>query len=150
MGELKQSMSDTPVPEANVAPISVSTISVAHIIENCIGCKWTLHVLAQVRAGVRRPGRLERSAEGLTAKVLSERLSKLVRFGILEKTSFPEVPPRVEFHLTPFGERLLAIFDQVDQLQQEWAGAAEPASPSASGAAAPSPWIPSISHGQHH
>lgn len=94
--------------------------SVAHIIEDCVGCKWTLHILAQVRAGVRRPGQLERSSEGLTAKVLSERLSKLIRFGVLEKQSFPEVPPRVEYRLTPFGERLLGILDQVEQLQREW------------------------------
>lgn len=100
-----------------------SEINVAHIIENCVGCKWTLHVLAQVRAGVCRPGQLERSADGLTAKVLSERFIKLLRFGILEKQVFPEVPPRVEYHLTPFGERLLSILDQVEQLQRERAKA---------------------------
>jgi len=98
--------------------------SVAHIVENCVGCKWTLHILGQVRAGVCRPGQLERSAEGLTAKVLSERLGKLVRYGILEKQSFLEVPPRVEYRLTEFGQRLLSIFDQIEQLQQEWGGVA--------------------------
>lgn len=125
-------MTDTPAPPESAAPIpeapfTGAPISVAAFIENCLGCKWTQHVLTQVRAGVRRPGRLERSAEGLTAKVLAERLAKLVRFGILEKTSFPEVPPRVEFTFTPFGERLMAILDQVNQLQQEWAGPPEPA-----------------------
>jgi DNA-binding HxlR family transcriptional regulator len=98
------------------------TLSVAFIIENCVGCKWTLHILAQVRAGVCRPGQLERSAEGLTAKVLSERLQKLTRFGILEKRSFPEIPPRVEYSLTPFGERLMDILDQVELLQRERKG----------------------------
>ena len=96
--------------------------SVSYIIEKCVGCKWTLHILTQVRSGVIRPGQLERTAEGLTAKVLSERLVKLVRFGILDKQSFPEVPPRVEYHLTDFGRRLLDIFDQVEQLQREWGG----------------------------
>ncbi len=65
--------------------------------------------------------------EGPTAKVLAERLAKLVRFGILEKTYFPEVPPRVEFSFTPFGELLMAILDQVTELQQEWPGPPEPA-----------------------
>jgi len=119
-----QPVSSAPLPEALAA---AAPLNVAAIIENCLGCKWTLHVLNQVRAGVNRPGRLERSAEGLTAKVLAERLTKLVRFGILEKTSFPEVPPRVEFTFTPFGERLMAILDQVSELQQEWAGPPEPA-----------------------
>ncbi len=105
--------------------------SVAHVIENCVGCKWTLHILAQVRSGVHRPGRLERSADGLTAKVLAERLQKLVRFHILEKRSFREIPPRVEYHLTPFGLRLLDIFDQIDHLQREMAGC--PTEPDAGG-----------------
>lgn len=120
-------MTKAPVPQLSAAPIvappcTESPISVVSIIENCLGCKWTLHVLIQVRSGICRPGRLERSAEGLTAKVLAERLSKLVRFGILEKTSFPEVPPRVEYNLTPFGTRLMDIIDQVHQLQLDWSG----------------------------
>lgn len=92
------------------------------IFEKCIGCKWTLHVLEAIRSGTHRPGQLERTAEGLTTKVLNERLVKLVRFGILEKTSWPEIPPRVEYHLTPFGRRFVEILDQVSQLQDEFAG----------------------------
>lgn len=76
-------------------------------------------MLAQVRAGVNRPGRLVRSAEGLTTKVLNERLAKLVRFGVLEKVSYPEVPPRVEYHLTPLGERLNPVLDAIEALQRE-------------------------------
>ena len=92
------------------------------IFEQCVGCKWTLHVLGQIRQGVNRPGQLERTAAGLTTKVLNERLVKLVRFGILAKESFAEVPPRVEYQLTPFGNRLLEILDQVDRLQEEFGG----------------------------
>ena len=58
--------------------------SINEIVEDVIGCKWTLHVLARVRAGVRRPGQLVRTADGLTTKVLNERLAKLVRYGVLE------------------------------------------------------------------
>ncbi len=93
--------------------------SVTEIFEKCVGCKWTLHVLSQIRRGVCRPGQLERTAAGLTTKVLNERLVKLTRFGILEKTSFSEVPPRVEYELTPFGERFVEIVDQIEQLQAE-------------------------------
>jgi DNA-binding HxlR family transcriptional regulator len=96
-----------------------SAPSVATIVENVVGCKWTLHVLAQVRAGVNRPGRLVRSAEGLTTKVLNERLTKLVRFNVLEKVSYPEVPPRVEYHLTPLGQRLNRVLDAIAELQDE-------------------------------
>src|SRR5262249_35981029 len=76
---------------------------VAEVFENCIGCKWTIHVLTQIRRGVRRPGELVRTAQGLSTKVLNERLGKLVRFGVLAKTSYPQIPPRVEYDLTTFG-----------------------------------------------
>ncbi len=94
--------------------------SVTEIFEQCVGCKWTLHVLSQIRQGVNRPGQLERTADGLTTKVLNERLVKLVRFGILEKNTYPEVPPRVEYEFTPFGQRFVEIVDQVEKLQQEF------------------------------
>jgi DNA-binding HxlR family transcriptional regulator len=93
--------------------------SIAEMVESIIGCKWSLHVLAQIRRGVNRPGAIERSAEGLSAKVLGERLDKLVRFGIAERKAFPEVPPRVEYHLTPLGQRFVAIVDQVEAVQRE-------------------------------
>ena len=92
---------------------------VSYILQNVLGCKWTLHILAQVRRGVCRPGELARTADGLTTKVLNERLVKLVRFGILEKTSYPEIPPRVEYEITEFGNRFSRLLDEIDRLQQE-------------------------------
>ena len=92
--------------------------SVHQMVESVIGCKWSLTVIDLVRRGVRRPGAMEHAIDGLSAKVLNERLVKLVRFGILEKTSFPEVPPRVEYHMTDFGREFAALLEQVDQLEQ--------------------------------
>jgi DNA-binding HxlR family transcriptional regulator len=91
--------------------------SVAYIFENCLGCKWTLLVLDRIRAGVKRPGRLEKAIPGITTKVLSERLEKLQRFGLIEKKIFPEIPPRVEYGLTSFGKRLSRILDSVEKLR---------------------------------
>jgi DNA-binding HxlR family transcriptional regulator len=92
---------------------------VARMVEDIVGCKWSLAVLARVRAGVRRPGALEHSVPGLSTKVLNERLRKLVRYGILARTAYPEVPPRVEYALTPFGERFARLLDDIDALQRE-------------------------------
>ncbi len=89
------------------------------MVENIVGCKWSLTVIDQVRAGVRRPGAIEHSVPGLSQKVLNERLRKLVRFGILAKESFPEVPPRVEYSLTVFGERFAGILDAIRALAVE-------------------------------
>ena len=91
--------------------------SVTEMFESCLGCKWTLHVLAQIRKGVHRPGALERSAPGLSAKVLNERLGKLSRFGVIARTSYPEIPPRVEYTLTPFGQRFVKVLDEIESLR---------------------------------
>lgn len=94
--------------------------SIAAMFEQCIGCKWTLHVLAQIRGGVCRPGALARTRRGLTTKVLNERLVKLVGYGVLEKRAFAEIPPRVEYHLTPFGARFLELLDGIEDLRREF------------------------------
>jgi DNA-binding HxlR family transcriptional regulator len=96
---------------------------VARMVEDIVGCKWSLAVLGTVRSGVVRPGAIEHAIDGLSKKVLNERLAKLVRYGILNKTSWPERPPRVEYALTPFGERFCALLDGIDTLQREVAAA---------------------------
>lgn len=68
-------------------------LHVARLVENIVGCKWSLAVLGAVRSGVHRPGAMEHAIEGLSKKVLNERLSKLVRLGILDKQHRAE-PPR--------------------------------------------------------
>ena len=89
------------------------------MVEDIVGCKWSLAVLGAVRGGVCRPGAMEHAIDGLSKKVLNERLSKLVRFGLLEKRSFAEIPPRVEYRLTPFGNKFCGVLDGIDALQRE-------------------------------
>lgn len=89
------------------------------MVEDIVGCKWSLAVLDLVRRGVRRPGAMEQAIDGLTAKVLNERLRKLQRFGILDKRSYPEVPPRVEYSLTAFGKKFTVVLDQIARLDRE-------------------------------
>ncbi len=92
--------------------------SAHQMVESIIGCKWSLTVLSLVRKGVCRPGEMEHAVDGLSGKVLNERLSKLVRYGILDKASFAEVPPRVEYRMTAFGNQFIALLDAVDLLQR--------------------------------
>ena len=99
--------------------ISTDVPAVSRMVEDIVGCKWSLAVLDLVRHGVRRPGAMEHAIEGLTAKVLNERLRKLQRYGILDKRSYPEVPPRVEYSLTPFGRKFSTILDQIARLDRE-------------------------------
>jgi DNA-binding HxlR family transcriptional regulator len=91
---------------------------ITHIVEHTLGCKWMLAVLHLIRAGINRPGAMTRATEGLTTKVLNERLSDLVNFGIVEKIAYPEIPPRVEYELTDFGSRFVEILDVIDNLEE--------------------------------
>jgi len=92
--------------------------NVARMVESIIGCKWSLSVMQLLRNGVNRPGEMQRRVDGLTTKVLNERLSKLYRFGIINKEIFPETPPRVEYYFTDFGNQFLEIIDVVEKVQQ--------------------------------
>lgn len=92
---------------------------VARMVEDIVGCKWSLTVLSLIASGVVRPGAMQRRVEGLTAKVLNERLRKLLRFGLIERDVFAEVPPRVEYRLTTFGKRFNGVLDQIAALEAE-------------------------------
>jgi len=107
----------------------MSTPNVHQMVESIIGCKWSLTVLSLVRKGVRRPGEMEHAIDGLSGKVLNERLAKLQRFGILDKTSYAEVPPRVEYRLTDFGRHFIKLVDTVDELQKTLDAQPPPAAP---------------------
>lgn len=88
-------------------------------LEDVIGCKWSVSVLLAVRKGIVRPGALERHISGISTKVLSERLRKLTQYGLLSKTSFPEVPPRTEYGLTQTGQKVVRIIGQIHKVDQE-------------------------------
>ena len=92
------------------------------MVEDMVGCKWSLAVLGRIRDGVQRPGEIERAIEGLSKKVMNERLRKLQRYGIVEKRVFPEVPPRVEYRLTAFGKKFAKVLDGIERLQGELDG----------------------------
>jgi DNA-binding HxlR family transcriptional regulator len=95
------------------------TFSVSHMVEEVVGCKWSVTVLALVTSGVARPGAMQRRVRGLTAKVLNERLKKLLRFGIIERQMFAEVPPRVEYRLTTFGKRFNSVIAHIAAIEDE-------------------------------
>jgi DNA-binding HxlR family transcriptional regulator len=93
--------------------------SAAAMLEYIIGCKWSIRILTSIREGVNRPGAITRSIDGLTTKVQGDCLNKMVGFGILERIAYGEIPPRVEYKFTLFGQRFSSILDAVAELQQE-------------------------------
>lgn len=91
----------------------------ARMVEAIYGCKWSLTVYNLLANQINRPGEMVRSVEGLSTKVLNECLKRNVEFGILERVAFPEVPPRVEYKVTSFGNKFIRILDELEKLQGE-------------------------------
>jgi DNA-binding HxlR family transcriptional regulator len=88
------------------------------MVEDIVGCKWSLCVLDLVSRGVSRPGAMQRSIAGLSTKVLNERLRKLLRYGLIERQVFAEVPPHVEYRLTALGKRFERVLAQIAELDR--------------------------------
>ena len=89
------------------------------MVEAIYGCKWSLTVYQLLASGINRPGEMVRSVEGLSTKVLNSCLRRNVEFGIIERIAYPEIPPRVEYVVTPFGKKFIRILDELEQLQEE-------------------------------
>ncbi len=89
------------------------------MVESIYGCKWSLTVYQLLSRGINRPGEMVRSVEGLTTKVLNDCLRRNLDFGILKRTSYPELPPRVEYTMTPFGQKFTRVLDELELLQEE-------------------------------
>ncbi len=91
--------------------------------------KWTVLVLRDLGEGRSRFCELERSLAGISPRTLSLRLRALEEEGIVERHTFPEVPPRVEYALTDKGLALLPIIDGMRAYGEAWLAAECAASP---------------------
>lgn len=85
------------------------------MVEDVIGCKWTLAILEAIQSGKRRPGQIRRSIPGLSTKVMNERVTKLRHFGLLERKVYPESPPRVEYSLTRRGLQFNRVLEAIER-----------------------------------
>jgi DNA-binding HxlR family transcriptional regulator len=88
--------------------------------------KWTILVIRDLADGRTRFCELERSLAGISPRTLSLRLRALEEHGIVERRTFPEVPPRVEYSLTAKGLALLPLIDDMRRYGREWLAAEPP------------------------
>ena len=86
-----------------------------------ISAKWTPQLIYAMANGVNRFCELQKEVGGINPRTLSARLDELEQTGIVKKMMFAEVPPRVEYRLTPFGERFVPLLDQIERFQNELA-----------------------------
>jgi DNA-binding HxlR family transcriptional regulator len=84
--------------------------------------KWTLLVIRDLADGRSRFCELERSLAGISPRTLSLRLRALEEEGIVQRQTFPEVPPRVEYVLTPKGRALAPLIEDMRAYGRQWLG----------------------------
>ena len=86
--------------------------------------RWKLDILfALFGKRTLRFGELERAVAGVTQKVLAEQLRDMEKDGVVQRVAYPEVPPRVEYSLTPAGEELCPALDELLLWAQRHRGA---------------------------
>ena len=73
--------------------------------------RWKLLILRELIEEVRRFSDLQRGLSGVSQKVLTAQLRELEADGVVERTVYPEVPPRVEYALTALGRELIPVLD---------------------------------------
>ena len=85
-----------------------------------ISGKWTLLLIRDLAEGSRRFCELERSLEGISPRTLSLRLRALEDNDIVERKTYPEVPPRVEYGLTEKGRALVPLIEDMRAYGRRW------------------------------
>lgn len=76
--------------------------------------KWALLVIHSLAQSSKRTAELRRHIDGISEKMLIQTLRNLERHGFVARRAYPEVPPRVEYSLTPLGERLSLLVKALD------------------------------------
>jgi DNA-binding HxlR family transcriptional regulator len=75
--------------------------------------KWSVLILGLLAEDTKRFNELRRCVQGVTQKVLTQNLRELERLGLISRRIYAEVPPRVEYSLTPLGRSLVKVVDEL-------------------------------------
>ena len=78
-----------------------------------IADKWTVLVVGALEKRTKRFGELRREIGGISQKMLTQTLRRLERDGLVSRTVYPSVPPRVEYALTTLGRKLIPVLDAI-------------------------------------
>ena len=90
-------------------------------IWDVLGRRWSLLILKSFcTKEVIRFNELKRSLSGISSTVLADRLLDFEREGLISKKIYPEIPPRVEYRMTPQAKELLNIIDELRKWGNRW------------------------------
>jgi DNA-binding HxlR family transcriptional regulator len=90
-----------------------------HVLSHS-GNKWAILILRELFQGNRRTNEFLAALPGISTKTLTARLRELERYGLVTRTVFPEVPPRVEYALTAKGREIQPIMAALSQVGHHW------------------------------
>lgn len=90
-----------------------------------ISDKWKVLILRDLMPGTKRFSELKRSVGNVSQKVLTAQLREMERSGLLVRTVYPEVPPRVEYSLTELGRSLKPILDAMQSWGEQYKAKAQ-------------------------
>lgn len=82
--------------------------------------KWTMLILMALMQGTKRNSELQRQIQGISPKMLAQTLKTLIGYGMINREVYPEVPPRVEYSLTEFGESTAGPLAALLDWSVEW------------------------------
>lgn len=106
-----------PEPSDGKANATCAVVDVWEVL----GRRWSLHILKNLSTrNVIRFNELKRALAGISSTVLAERLLELEREGLVTKKIFPEVPPRVEYSMTPQARELEVIIKELARWANKW------------------------------
>jgi DNA-binding HxlR family transcriptional regulator len=108
------------VMQRTMNPVHEATSCAVAASAEIIGAKWTALLVHDLSEGPRRFSELEHSCAGISPRTLSERLRALEDEGIVDRRSYAESPPRVEYELTAKGAALLPIIDAMREFGKDW------------------------------
>lgn len=108
----------------NLDPCGVS------VCMNMLDSKWKPIILFQISKGANRFTKLLNAIEGINRQMLSKQLKQLERSGVLERTTFAEIPPRVEYAITPLGKTLLPVIQAMKRWGDKQTGVTKVKTPS--------------------
>ncbi|RYX82919.1 transcriptional regulator [bacterium] len=79
------------------------------LVKEVLYGKWKIHILYFISQGIKRPGELQRKIPSATRRVLNVQLNQLEAHGLVFKTIYAELPPKVEYELTELGHSVVPI-----------------------------------------
>lgn len=103
----------------DVNPCSEIQCPIQFVVD-LLGNKWSILILRELFGDERRTHQLLTALPGISTKILTQRLRELEAHGIVDRRVYAEIPPRVEYSLTPKGRQIQPVMVALHQVGSQW------------------------------